>query len=112
MLNQVVLVGRLTRDVSVNKSDKGIKVATVSLAASIKSSIRVSPVSCNLNSMLSTSLFSFIFSRRISSLAELLEFFSLTLRKRYVMVMPNLRVSYFVNIFDSMLFILMRVLLR
>ncbi len=32
MLNQVVLVGRLTRDVIVNKSDKGIKVATVSLA--------------------------------------------------------------------------------
>ncbi len=32
MLNQVVLVGRLTRDVVVNKSDKGIKVATVSLA--------------------------------------------------------------------------------
>ena len=32
MLNQVVLVGRLTRDVIVNRSDKGIKVATVSLA--------------------------------------------------------------------------------
>ena len=32
MLNQVVLVGILTRDVIVNKSDKGIKVATVSLA--------------------------------------------------------------------------------
>lgn len=32
MLNQVVLVGRLTRDVVVNKSDKGIKVATISLA--------------------------------------------------------------------------------
>ena len=32
MLNQVVLVGRLTRDVTVNKSDKGNKVATLSLA--------------------------------------------------------------------------------
>ena len=32
ILNQVVLVGRLTRDIAVNKSDKGIKVATISLA--------------------------------------------------------------------------------
>ena len=32
MLNEVVLVGRLTRDIVVNKSDKGIKVATISLA--------------------------------------------------------------------------------
>ena len=32
MLNQVVLVGRLTRDIVVDKSDKGIKVATISLA--------------------------------------------------------------------------------
>lgn len=32
MLNQIVLVGRLTRDISVNKSDKGNKVATLSLA--------------------------------------------------------------------------------
>ena len=32
MLNQVVLVGRLTRDIMVNKSDKGNKVATLSLA--------------------------------------------------------------------------------
>ena len=32
MLNQVVLVGRLTRDIVVNKSDKGVKVATISLA--------------------------------------------------------------------------------
>ena len=31
MLNQIVLVGRLTRDIVVNKSDKG-KVATISLA--------------------------------------------------------------------------------
>lgn len=31
MLNQIVLVGRLTRDITVNKSDKG-KVATLSLA--------------------------------------------------------------------------------
>ena len=31
MLNQVVLVGRLTRDITVNKSDKR-KVATISLA--------------------------------------------------------------------------------
>ena len=31
MLNQIVLVGRLTRDITVNKSDKG-KVATISLA--------------------------------------------------------------------------------
>jgi len=32
MLNQVVLVGRLTRDVIVNKSEKGVKVSTISLA--------------------------------------------------------------------------------
>ena len=32
MLNQIILVGRLTRDISVNKSDNGIKVATISLA--------------------------------------------------------------------------------
>lgn len=32
MLNKVVLVGRLTRDIVVNKSDKGVKVATISLA--------------------------------------------------------------------------------
>ena len=32
MLNQVVLVGRLTRNITVNKSDKGIKVATIPLA--------------------------------------------------------------------------------
>ena len=32
MLNQIVLVGRLTRDIQVNKSDKGSKVATISLA--------------------------------------------------------------------------------
>ena len=31
MLNQVVLVGRLTRDISVNKSDHG-KVATIPIA--------------------------------------------------------------------------------
>lgn len=32
MLNQIVLVGRLTRNITVNKSDKGTKVATISLA--------------------------------------------------------------------------------
>lgn len=32
MLNQVVLVGRLTRDIVINKSDNGRKVATISLA--------------------------------------------------------------------------------
>ena len=32
MLNQVVLVGRLTRDIKVNKSDNGKKVCTISLA--------------------------------------------------------------------------------
>lgn len=32
MLNQIVLVGRLTRDIQVNKSEKGSKVATISLA--------------------------------------------------------------------------------
>ena len=32
MLNQVVVVGRLTRDISVNKSENGVKVATISLA--------------------------------------------------------------------------------
>jgi single-strand DNA-binding protein len=32
MLNQVVLVGRLTRDCTVNKSEKGNKISTISLA--------------------------------------------------------------------------------
>ena len=32
MLNQIILVGRLTRDISVNQSEKGVKVATISLA--------------------------------------------------------------------------------
>lgn len=32
MLNQIVLVGRLTRDIVVNKSEKGVKVATICLA--------------------------------------------------------------------------------
>ena len=32
MLNQVVLVGRLTRDITINKGDKGRKVATIPLA--------------------------------------------------------------------------------
>ena len=32
MLNQVVLVGRLTRNITVNESDSGIKVATIPLA--------------------------------------------------------------------------------
>ena len=32
ILNQIVLVGRLTRDISVNKSEKGVRVATISLA--------------------------------------------------------------------------------
>lgn len=32
MLNQIVLVGRLTRNVSVNQSSSGVKVATLSLA--------------------------------------------------------------------------------
>ena len=32
MLNQIVLVGRLTHDIAVNKSDNGVKVATISLA--------------------------------------------------------------------------------
>ena len=32
MLNQVILVGRLTRNIVVNKSENGIKVATISLA--------------------------------------------------------------------------------
>ena len=32
MLNQVIVVGRLTRDVVVNKSENGVKVATISLA--------------------------------------------------------------------------------
>lgn len=32
ILNQIVLVGRLTRNISVNKSEKGVKVATISLA--------------------------------------------------------------------------------
>lgn len=32
MLNQIILVGRLVRDISVNKSDNGTKVATIPLA--------------------------------------------------------------------------------
>lgn len=32
MLNQIVLVGRLTRDITVNKSENGVKVATISIA--------------------------------------------------------------------------------
>ena len=32
MLNQIILVGRLTRDITVNKSDNGTKVATITLA--------------------------------------------------------------------------------
>lgn len=32
MLNQIILVGRLVRDITVNKSDNGTKVATISLA--------------------------------------------------------------------------------
>ena len=32
MLNQIILVGRLTRDIVVHKSDSGMKVATISLA--------------------------------------------------------------------------------
>ena len=32
ILNQVILVGRLTRDISVNEGKKGSKVATISLA--------------------------------------------------------------------------------
>ena len=32
MLNQIVLVGRLTRDITVNKSDSGVNVATISIA--------------------------------------------------------------------------------
>jgi single-strand DNA-binding protein len=32
MLNQIILVGRLTREITVNKSDNGVKVATIPLA--------------------------------------------------------------------------------
>ena len=32
MLNQIILVGRLTKNIVVNKSDNGVKVATLSLA--------------------------------------------------------------------------------
>ncbi len=32
MLNQIILVGRLTRNISVHQSEKGGKVATISLA--------------------------------------------------------------------------------
>ncbi|MBQ6323588.1 MAG: single-stranded DNA-binding protein [Bacilli bacterium] len=32
MLNQIILVGRLTRNITINKSEKGNKVATISLA--------------------------------------------------------------------------------
>ena len=32
MLNQIILGGRLTRDITVNKSENGVKVATISIA--------------------------------------------------------------------------------
>ena len=32
MLNQIILVGRLTHNITVNKSENGVKVATISLA--------------------------------------------------------------------------------
>jgi len=32
MLNQIILVGRLTRDIEVHKSESGMSVATISLA--------------------------------------------------------------------------------
>ncbi len=32
MLNQIILVGRLTRDITINKSEKGVNVATIGLA--------------------------------------------------------------------------------
>ena len=32
MLNQIILVGRLTRDITVHKSDNGVKIATIPLA--------------------------------------------------------------------------------
>lgn len=32
MLNQIILVGRLTRDITIHKSEKNVKVATISLA--------------------------------------------------------------------------------
>lgn len=32
MLNQIILVGRLTRDITVNKSENGAPVATISIA--------------------------------------------------------------------------------
>lgn len=32
MLNQIVLVGRLTKNINVNKSESGVKLATISLA--------------------------------------------------------------------------------
>ena len=32
MLNQIILVGRLTRNITVHKSENGVKVATISIA--------------------------------------------------------------------------------
>ena len=32
MLNQIILVGRLTRNITVNKSESGVEVATISIA--------------------------------------------------------------------------------
>ncbi len=32
MLNQIIIVGRLTKDITVNKSENGVKVATISIA--------------------------------------------------------------------------------
>ena len=32
MLNQIVLVGRLTRNIKINKSENGKKIANISLA--------------------------------------------------------------------------------
>lgn len=32
MLNQIIIVGRLTRDITVNKAENGVRVATISVA--------------------------------------------------------------------------------
>jgi len=32
MLNQIIIVGRLTRNITVNKAENGVKVATISIA--------------------------------------------------------------------------------
>ena len=52
MLNQIILVGRLTHDISVHKSEKGNKVATISLAKAAVVQPKIDIAKMNLNNIL------------------------------------------------------------